>query len=225
MDVLREARIIVFDNDGTLVPSHLVANPAIQGGFSLFCRRHAIVAEAPTDQRIRDLTGLSGEAFYRALLPEGAKHHSAALREFCLDHEVAAMLDRAEFYPGVRDLLVALRARGARLAVATNGGARYVGAVATRLGYDALFDRVYHIEMEGFAHKGEMALRALRELAPGAGVFVGDRRADRDAASHARMAFVGCLYGYGSDAELEGADVLVESPKALAEALLGEAHS
>lgn len=212
--------IVVFDNDGTLVPSHLVANPAIQEGFTLFCRRHAILAEAPTDRRIRDLTGLPGEAFYRELLPDAARHHAAALREFCLDHEVAAMLKRAEFYPGIRALLVALRARGVRLAVATNGGARYVGAVGRRLGYDVLFDRVYHHEIEGIGHKGEMARRALRELGPGAGVFVGDRRADREAAAHAGLPFIGCLYGYGSPAELEDADALVSRPEDLGAVLL-----
>jgi phosphoglycolate phosphatase-like HAD superfamily hydrolase len=214
------SRLVIFDNDGTLVPSHLVANNAIQEGFVRFCERQGIVAPMPTDARLRDLTGLPGEEFYRALLPEEARGLAAELREFCLDHEVKAMLGQAEFYPGIRTLLQSLRARGAKLAVATNGGERYVGAVARRLGYQGLFDRVYFHGLDGLASKGEMALRALADLGPGPAVFVGDRRADFDAAREAGAAFIGCLYGYGTAAELSGADALVANPEDLAVLLL-----
>lgn len=208
--------LIVFDNDGTLVPSHEVANPAIQRAFGRYCAAHGIDAAVPSDARIRELTGLPGEDFYRALLPESRQEHAADLRAACLDEEVDAVLREARFYPGLDGMLRDLKARGAKLALASHGGERYIGAMARRLGYERIFERVFYHGADGLTTKGAMAARALRDLGPARGVFVGDRRADRDAAREVGFAFVGCLYGYGSPEELEGSNYLAVSPQELA---------
>jgi phosphoglycolate phosphatase-like HAD superfamily hydrolase len=212
--------IIIFDNDGTLVPSHEVANPAIQAAFADFCEKRRIDASVPTDERIRELTGQPGEVFYRALLP--AEHQSLAseLRSFCLDREVVEMLRRARFYDGIVEMLRELQSRGVLLALASHGGERYIGAVAQRLGYGAIFDRIYFHGRDGLLTKGAMARRAMGELGASTGLFVGDRRADLEAAREVGMGFAGCLYGYGSREELEGADYLLRSPTDLASCLL-----
>ena len=212
--------IIIFDNDGTLVPSHEVANPAIQTAFAIFCAERGIDASVPSDARIRELTGQPGDVFYRALLPETHQSLAPELRSFCLDHEVEGMLHHARFYEGIGEMLRELRARHVRLALASHGGERYIGAVAQRLEYEAIFDRIYFHGRDGAVTKGEMARRAARELEGSAGLFVGDRRADLEAAREVGMFFAGCLYGYGSPEELEGADLLLENSTALAGALL-----
>ncbi len=212
--------IIVFDNDGTLVPSHEVANPAIQAAFSVFCAGREITAPVPTDERIRELTGQPGDVFYRALLPAEHQELASALRSFCLDHEVEGMLHRARFYDGLGEMLVVLRSRGVRLVLASHGGERYIGAVARRLGYEAIFDRIYFHGRDGLVSKGDMARRALTELGESRGLFVGDRRADLEAAREVGMHFAGCLYGYGGRDELEGADLLFDDPADLADSLL-----
>jgi phosphoglycolate phosphatase len=212
--------IIVFDNDGTLVPSHEVANPAIQTAFSIFCAEKGIAASVPTDERIRELTGQPGDVFYRALLPAEHQGLTSALRSFCLDREVEGMLHRARFYDGLGEMLGVLRSRGVRLVLASHGGERYIGAVARRLGYETIFDRIYFHGRDGLVTKGEMARRALVELGESPGIFVGDRRADLEAAREVGLRFGGCLYGYGSRIELEGADFLFDDPTDLAECLL-----
>lgn len=217
---LPRPEIILFDNDGTLVPSHEVANPAIQEAFALFCREKGIDLVVPTDARIRDLTGQPGETFFRSLLPEEHAALAGDLRARCLDHEVAGMLARASFYDGLGEMLRELKRSGSRLAIVTNGGERYIGAVARRLCYDLLFDRVYFHGMEGLDDKGAMARRAVADLGGGRGVLVGDRRSDLVAARSAGLAFVGCLYGYGGPEELRGADILADSPQELARLLM-----
>lgn len=220
MGVIPRSEIVIFDNDGTLVPSHEVANPAIQEAFALFCRERGVEAEIPTDQRIRDLTGQPGELFYSRLLPAMHQQLAGELRAFCLEHEVVAMETRCRFYDGLTPMLRELRARGVRLAVATNGGERYIGAVARRLRYRDLFDRVFFHGLDGIQSKTEMARRALADLGPGAGLFVGDRRADLDAARSVRIPFVACLYGYGAPEELTGADAAVATPADLVSLLM-----
>ena len=213
-------RIVIFDNDGTLVPSHEVANPAIQRAFARCVASHGIDAPVPTDQRIRELTGLPGDEFYRQLLPEHEQHRAPDLRSHCLDEEVTEVLARARFYPGLEAMLEVLRAGGDRLVLASHGGERYVGAVALRLNYDRLFDRVYHHGFGGMFSKNEMAQRAIVELGPGPVTVVGDRAADLEAARAVSARFVGCLYGYGSPEELSGADALARTPEELPALLL-----
>ena len=90
-----------------------------------------------------------------------------------------------------------------------------------RLDYGRLFDRVFYHGLDGMASKAEMGRRALDELGPAPGVFVGDRAADLAASRAIGTPFVGCMYGYGSSEELADADFLVESPTDLASLLLG----
>ena len=220
MPVFASPRLVIFDNDGTLVPSHAVVNRSIQSAFARFCAEKGIEAEIPTDEQICALTGQPGELFYRALLPEGWKQLSGELRERSLDAEVAVILEQGCFYPGIQELLVSLRERGVRLAVATNGGQRYISAVAERLNYAALFDRVYFHGLDGMASKKEMGWRALQELGPPPALFVGDRRSDLDAALAIGIPFVGCLYGYGSSEELSSADATAATPADLTRLLL-----
>ncbi len=212
--------LVIFDNDGTLVPSHEVANPAIQRAFARYCAAHGIDAGAPTDERIRELTGLPGKEFYAALLPDAHQAHAESLRANCLDEEVEAVLLEARFYPGLDRMLRDLKRAGARLALASHGGERYIAAMARRLGYPEIFDRVFHHGMDGLTSKAAMAARALADLGPSRGLFVGDRRADRDAAREVGIPFIGCLYGYGSAEELEGSDLFAASPEDLAAILL-----
>ncbi len=212
--------VVIFDNDGTLIPSHITANPAIRAGFAEFCRRHGIEAEVPSDERIRDLTGQPGEVFYRSLLPQSHIEWAPELRQFCLDREVIAMRERASFYPGLEEMLSRLRAGGIQLAVATHGGRSYIEAVGERLDYPRRFDRVFYHGKDGLRTKSKMIIRAIDELGTRDGIFVGDRRADAEAAQEVGIPFIGCLYGYGSEEELSGATVSVPTSEALAEFLL-----
>lgn len=213
-------RIVIFDNDGTLVPSHEVANPAIQRAFARYVAERGIDAPVPTDERIRELTGLPGDEFYRQLLPASEQHRAADLRSHCLDEEVAEVLARARFYPGLEGLLESLRARGDRLVLASHGGERYISATAKRLDYGRLFDRIFHHGFDGMSSKVEMASRAVAELGPAPAIFAGDRRADLEAARSIGARFVGCLYGYGSPDELRGADRIATEPADLADLLI-----
>ena len=93
----------------------------------------------------------------------------------------------------------------------TNAGDRYIGAVAERVGYAALLDGLYHHGKDGRASKAEMLRAAHRDLGGAGVVMVGDRHSDLEGARATGAFFIGCTYGYGEAAELEGADRLVGS--------------
>jgi HAD superfamily hydrolase (TIGR01549 family) len=220
MDRIRRAPLVCFDNDGTLFASHEVANPAIQRRFVIFCREHGVDLPAPSDEEICRLTGQPGPEFYHAILPEPLRHLSARFREACLEEEAAEVLRRGRLYPGIRELLADLRAAGRLLVLVTNGGERYIGAVRERVGLDRLLDGVYHHGMRGWSRKAAMIRAAMEDLEAPDAVMVGDRASDLEAAREVGIPFVGCLYGYGTPEELEGADLIVSDPPALRTALL-----
>lgn len=220
------ARLVCFDNDGTLFASHEVANPAIREAFVSYCREQGLEVEAPSDETICRLTGLPGVEFFRRLLPPVLAERAADFRERCLDGEVREVLARGRLYPGARELLLELRAAGKKLALVTNGGHRYVGAVAERVGYASLLDGVYHHGLNGLSSKGEMIRLAVRECvgevssARDEVVMVGDRHSDVEGAAEAGVSCVGCAYGYGDPAELAAADAVVPDLAALRGVLL-----
>ena len=58
-------------------------------------------------------------------------------------------------------------------------------------------------------------------------IVIGDRDKDRMLAEAHGLPFIGCLYGYGSREELEGADALVNDPLEIVQAVevIGEARA
>lgn len=220
MDFTR-ADLVCFDNDGTLFRSEEVANPAIQRTFVRFVRDHGLELAPPSDAEILALTGQPGPVFYREILPPPLRDHAEEFRSFCIDEEVLEVQARGRFFDGIEPLLLDLRARGTRLALVSNGGARYIGAVADRLGYDRLLDGIYHYGKDGLGRKSEMIARARRDLGGSAVVMVGDRASDLEGARDAGVPCVLCRYGFGAPEEADGADATVESVEELRVLLLG----
>lgn len=216
------ADLICFDNDGTLFRSEEVANPAIQRTFRRFVEERGIDAEVPTDARILELTGQPGPVFYREILPRPVQHLAEEFRSLCIDEEVVEVLERGRFFEGIPELLGGLKARGKKLALVTNGGARYIGAVAERLRYAEILDAIYHFGKDGLATKAEMIDRARRELGAREIVMVGDRSSDVEGARGAGVPCILCRYGFGGEDESAGADTVVDSVGQLHSLLLGE---
>ncbi len=209
MHDLKDIQLCCFDNDGTLFASHEVANPAIQRCFVRFCAGHGMQVEPPSDEEICRLTGQPGHTFYREILPESLRDHSATFREECLKEEVVEIEARGRLFPGIREMLLELRAAGRRTAIVTNAGEVYIEAVRRKAGYDSLIDGIYHFGRDGLRSKDAMIRAALDELGCETALMVGDRASDREGAEGAGVPFIGCLYGYGEPSELEGADFLV----------------
>lgn len=210
-----------FDNDGTIFRSDEVANPAIKKEFVLFTREAGLELPEPSDARILELTGSPGPVFYRALLPPELADRAEEFRTRCIDREVEEVLARGRFFEGARELLEELAARGRKRALVSNGGHRYIGACAERLGYDQLFEGIYHFGKDGMESKAEMIRCARADLGAETVVMIGDRASDRDAAREAGIPFVGCSFGYGAADELDGAVGIAGSIDKLGQWFLG----
>lgn len=113
-------------------------------------------------------------------------------------------------YPWVPAWLAELKAQGGHLYVATNKRFSPMAALMRKMNWLELFDGYYSFDMyEGLRlKKHELLLRVMAErgIDPTDAVMVGDTRGDVDAGKAAGLYTIGCTWGYGSRAELEGAD-------------------
>jgi len=128
-------------------------------------------------------------------------------------------------YPGIGNALEEMKRAGLRIYLATSKRAVFANRILDHLKFTAFFDAIYGSVPGGeIDHKPELLAHILskHDLTPAHCLMVGDRRHDISGAHAVGMRALGVLWGYGSRDELEtaGADQLVESPAALARAVV-----
>ncbi|GAB3188719.1 HAD hydrolase-like protein [Nesterenkonia suensis] len=215
--------VVLFDLDGTLV------DPAgsITGGIAAALDAHQV--PVPDSATLQAMVGpplaaslLALPGMREELVPDVVEHY----RRGYLAHGMAA----STVYPGVRDLLAALRAAGATLAVATSKPQPLAERLLEVQGLTAAFDAVAGSsadESVPHAGKGPILAAALESLglAPGQApaVMVGDRRFDVEGAHAHGMPCVGVSWGCAPAGELEaaGSDAVVDDAEGLRAALAG----
>lgn len=122
-------------------------------------------------------------------------------------------------YEGIPCMLKSLKAQGVYLGVATAKPVKFAERVLEYYGLDRYMDAIVAAPMdESGMPKAELIRRALPAKARSS-VMVGDRVYDIDGARQAGIGAIGALYGYGSRAELSGADAVCGSVDELSQAL------
>ena len=111
-------------------------------------------------------------------------------------------------YPGVREMLAALRAAGRRMWVVTSKPHVFARRILEHFDLLGFFDGVYGCELDGaFSDKADLVEHVLRTegLSAADTWMIGDRLHDVRAARRNGVVAVGVLWGYGSDQELRDA--------------------
>ncbi len=190
---------VVFDLDGTLTDSA----PGIMRCLDYSFEKMGI--PAPEEKLLRRFLGpplVKSFMEYCGMTEKDAICATQAYRERyhikgCRENRV---------YPGIRNLLAALRAARIRLSVATGKPAD-----ASEKILKAFFLAPYFEVLAGpgnndhFAEKKDLIIRSLDGFS-GKSVMVGDRASDILAARELGMDSVAVLWGYGSREELEAAN-------------------
>ncbi|HEC09168.1 MAG TPA: HAD family hydrolase [Acidimicrobiales bacterium] len=135
-------------------------------------------------------------------------------------------LHRNELYPGIIDVLDALRSEGFRLAVATSKPEVFAVPILERFGISDRFDAIGAASLDTSRREKTEVIRHVNRMTgfdPATTVMVGDRSHDIQGARQAGLrCSVGVLWGFGGREELEqaGAARLAASPAELARLLL-----
>lgn len=116
-----------------------------------------------------------------------------------------------EVYPGIPELLGALRDRGVTLIVATSKPEEFTNRILQRFDLAKYFDFVGGNTLEETRPTKASVISYIIENYPDisseTSVMVGDRKYDVEGAHACGIPAVGVLYGYGDRAELERAEV------------------
>jgi phosphoglycolate phosphatase len=180
---------IVFDLDGTLIDSA----PEIRGIANALLAEEA---RAPlTLEETKGFIGNGAPAFIARMraardLPQAAQDR--LLHGFEARYETAFGL--TTLYPGVRDVLEAMRREGHVLAICTNKPIRPTLTVLAHLGLEASFDTVIGGDSLPVRKPDPAPLWAAMKGEPA--VYVGDSEVDAETAARAGAQFLFFTEGY-----------------------------
>jgi phosphoglycolate phosphatase len=203
------SRLVLFDLDGTLVDS----SPGIWASVRVAAA--ALRLPEPTPEQLTALVGPPLQDGFAHVLGVPDVDVPAAVAAYRSHYSAGALLD-VTVYAGIPELLAALRADGATLAVATSKPEPFAVRVLAHTGLLPCFASVHGATLDGAVrHKDQVVAAALAAHPDGRDpVLVGDREHDvRGAAVHG-LPCIGAGWGPAPIGELEsaGAAVVAASP-------------
>lgn len=197
----------MFDLDGTVVDAFADIAAAAN---------HGLAAHGLPTHDLSTITGFVGNGLSklveRALPPGAADRHAdvlAATLAYYRDHPA----DLARVYDGMPEAIAELRADGFRTAILSNKADILVQRIVEALGLAHLFDAVVGERPGEHIKPDPTALLALaRRLGAAKTAMIGDGRPDMEVARNAGAAFVGVLWGLGSEEKFAGCPILARAP-------------
>ncbi|MEZ5338181.1 MAG: haloacid dehalogenase-like hydrolase [bacterium] len=151
----RAARIIAFDNDGTLYPAGAEVCLSVLQAHRRYVAEHSLGLETPGIEWVQRHIGADAKEFYALMMPGQPRSLVEDFEEYCLDHEKDAIDARPWLYEGAVELLTALRAAGRILLLVSNGSPRYLMHIWEAAGYGEWFSQMYPYGPPDYGTKGE----------------------------------------------------------------------
>lgn len=216
---LSKPEAIVFDMDGTLFQTESLILPAYHKMFDILREEGLYTGPTPPEERILGSLGMLLEQIWKNVMPEADENVHRRADELLLQLEIEGLeAGGTLLYPHVVETLKALKERGVRLFVASNGLEDYIHSIVVVHELKDLFEGLYSAGGQGTATKVEL----LRILLDTHGInnawMVGDRSSDVEAGKGNNQTVIGCAYaGFGRQDELKGSDAIISSLEELLE--------
>ncbi len=207
--------LIAFDLDGVLYSSEPFLAEAYRDAIdAVHALRPGSFRRIPSRDEILRYVGWPVDAILTGLFPDAAPEAIRLLRRVSLD-VICKRVARGDgiVYPGVPETLERLAREGHTMVIASNGRRQYVETVLRSHGLARWFAPLLSLDGEGLPDKTALLRAYLQRhrIEPEDAVLVGDRASDVAAAAAVGCAFVGCAYGHGGGAEVEGRGPVVDS--------------
>ena len=198
-------RLVLLDCDGTLVDSQQAIVVAMTAAWQ------AAGLQAPDPQAVRRAVSLPLTEAIARLLPGGESGFVKRLAGLYRDayyrerHHKGHELE--PLYPGVHEALIAMRASGLSLGIATGKSFRGLIAVLEQHGLSETFVTLQTADRGLGKPNPDMVFQALEETCSTSAdtVVVGDSTFDMEMACRAGVSGVGVAWGYHSVRDLEAA--------------------
>ena len=209
---------ILFDLDGTLVDSS-------RGILdSLHCMLDAMQVPSPDDQVLRRWIGPPLQVCAEQLAGcATAAEVDRAVQVYRNRYREVGVF-QTELFPGIRELLEGLAARGdVLLGVATSKPTDFAAQILEQHNLHNLLPVLCGADWAGKLSKADLIAQAISQLraTPDQSVMIGDRHYDISGGQQHELATIGVTYGFGARDELEeaGADIVCDSVEQLGTAL------
>jgi len=203
--------LVIFDLDGTLVNSLEDLAASIN-----FMRREFCLDEL-TLEDVRLSIGKGARNLVARCMPENDGRIDTALKLF-LEHNEKNLAVHSILYPGVIELLSALKQYSIPMAVVSNKNTSHSKLLLSALGIDDYFGEILGSDVVAQCKPfPDPLLEAISRTGADieTTIMTGDSCNDFDAASAVGIRSIGCRFGYGESWELERATVGINSLKEL----------
>jgi phosphoglycolate phosphatase len=194
--------LVLFDLDGTLTDPGLGITRSLQHALASLGR-----PAPPADSLLRFIGPPLGETFATLLATRDADLIARAVERYRERYATAGLYENV-VYPDVPPALARLRRGGHRMRLVTSKPEVYAARVLRHFGLDGFFDGVHGPQLAALHQdKADLVRGALEAggASPRDAVLVGDRIHDVAAARAHGVAAIAVRWGYGPEAELEGA--------------------
>ena len=203
-----DVNLIIFDMDGTIVPSLPAVYESIKRAFNKL--RWAVNFDPEEINQFFGVTTASTKgSMYEFITPSDSPLTLEEVREKVRQEYEAAFREMGQTYPEVKATLETLRKRGYKLAQYTNASMMYLNVIMSTLETGSYFDYIECVQENGL-NKIELVKKIRERFGGMTAAIVGDRCHDVEAARETSSLAIGALYGYGGD-EPEKADFTIKS--------------
>lgn len=209
-------KYILFDLDGTLT------NP--KEGITK-CVQHAL-RHFGIEKECDELTSFIGPPLKEQFMKFAGLSEDDAVEAVRIYRERFAPIGlfENEIYPGILDLLKALKEQGKIIALATSKPTIFAEKITEKYGILPYLDYLSGSELDGTnVEKSAVVRIAMENLGaiPEETVLIGDRIHDAEGAKENGIECIGVSYGFAAEGELESAGVklIADTPSGLLEIL------
>ena len=206
---------LIFDYDGTIHNTMIIYESAFRQCYAWLVKEgYAPEMEIPTET-VAGWLGMNSWEMWDSFLPELPGTIKEAASRRVGDSMVEQIQNhQAKWYAGAEKVLDELKADGYTMVILSNCKIAYRKANWKEFCMERWFSGFYDCESFDFAPKNKIIKKVQKDFAAPF-VVIGDRRSDLDCAAACQCPFIGCLYGFGKDNELDGADSFVKSVRDL----------
>lgn len=196
---MAEPKLVIFDWDGTLMDS------ASQIVHCMQLAADECKVPIPSDEAVRHIIGLGLPEALAILFPGESEIRHRLIRDRYAFHFVAESGGESRLFPGARELLDDLLARGHLLAVATGKSRLGLDRVLKKTGLTHRFNATRCADETLSKPNPRMLRELLHELKMTAAqsVMIGDTTYDMEMAQLIEMPRIGVSYGVHSVAQLQ----------------------
>ena len=191
--------VIYFDFDGTLADT----SKGIINGYRYAFEKKKL--PEPSEKVIKENIGPPLKNVLSILAPSESTESIDELAILYREYYSSEGVFELEFFDGVREMLECISIKNVRLCILSSKPTVFIEKILKRYGYDKYFAAIDGVSLgyDNKTKKERLNDRIICEnIKPVDCIVVGDRAEDMNAARYCSTGFIGVLFGYGDETEM-----------------------